>query len=1003
MQFDHFPKSLNINIFISVEMFLAQKDDNCHILYQIYNTWREYIHRNQNPNYQIISSSVSFSDISTSIIFNLYRDFISEMFQNVLNDPSSLQYLLIEDVELELKKEEHLYEDIFSEKTVLSCVNISDIVNKFCDRELLNFFCVSSIQFKSPKLAGLSPLILILSFLKFKQRQTKIVEYTPPKITYVQFVGTCSRIDLEFISYYFKDIQVFIIYVPEGDENTFFDNTNPNLILLPIHCTEGRQCTSSQISWLFSNIVLKLARDFDPEAVIIDFSFNFHSTKAQFILDENTWVRILAKFCLYFNYKVLIYPSNPSRRNEFWDPSYLEMIFTRSIEVLSLYREFGDLERGVSERENVISIDPHIEEDLFFLRDYYISKSFQLTTISKNILSQFNNFQKIYASRLDKSFYTNPSWIINSPSLQELRRIHSQYISNEVLIFDVDHNSESRTEVRRLAIMYDKSTPIFPLKESQFIVDYSRKTLHYLNLFLHGRYSHVEFSIPFSLSYLVPESVSFAGSENPLFDVGLCLGLNYLICVYGRSQDGKESNRVSVYDIEMKEWYDPRIEAENGNPLPRHGVTCNFYTTARGSNFLYVFGGIQSGHDLSKKWRIWNDVELYSLDFRSRIWRVRCVSKEKMFANKISWVPYLYSYALQIDSGILLFGGDRISSSVSVASKVFKFNVERESFESVTVNLYEGECNFKIISGGSINMYRDKENINYIISQGQVISRVPSDASEMKIGVYDNLERNMRIESVFPEQEWSYSQSGVSKESLRKESLCMRFISIIRKRDPEVAILIYILMSYFNAAGKEIDLEGGFIEETLKILRDDRLLQLERRLKRSFEEVDKIMSKGVLSDEEEMILRQSVVKSDKERMKVLEDWVILMLSQEMVELEVILTIERIFQRNKQLRRYHQAQFSGVTVRWFNVEISHIYSGQIIEDVGMLRDAVSNLGGIMVYIKEESSGNNRIFRIEDLERVSFWEDSERDDLIFAKRREERGFEFIDVRGIEMFPR
>ena len=233
--------------------------------------------------------------------------------------------------------------------------------------------------------------------------------------------------------------------------------------------------------------------------------------------------------------------------------------------------------------------------------------------------------------------------------------------------------------------------PIYPRKESQYIVDYSNQKLYYFNIFYSGEYRHFEFDFAHGGEKLYatveaqkssPVSAEGLNGDNApsikgfIGNAGLCLGDNKIFWVYGQTRDQSIIGpHLRYYDIAMKKWIKLTVKTTTATAMSRHSVACS-YMYKDGKHILFVFGGnsCDKRPDLSQE--VINIVEYYDLNFKCAE-AIHCsVPKGKFRKAPGLYMPYLNSYCLPFEDQLMILGGMKYTSGGSEGQGVPLFLYE---------------------------------------------------------------------------------------------------------------------------------------------------------------------------------------------------------------------------------------------------------------------------------------------------------------------------------------
>ena len=232
-------------------------------------------------------------------------------------------------------------------------------------------------------------------------------------------------------------------------------------------------------------------------------------------------------------------------------------------------------------------------------------------------------------------------------------------------------DTKLKSAISKFELFFPDHIPVYPIQQSQYIVDYANNQLFYFNLYYNGRFTHFVFQIQWGKETLVGEPLEapFPAQNSPtFFDIGLCSGSNKIFCVYGQSADGAsstDSDRIFYYDQAKKKWFEPKIIAADPlkSRIARHGVTCCFFEDS-GRSILYVFGGDSNKFEIAGRTMIWNIVEFYGIDFKKNIMTHHVIDKGNYWYPNIAFLPYFHSHAIQTGNKIMIFGGKHFNRSV---------------------------------------------------------------------------------------------------------------------------------------------------------------------------------------------------------------------------------------------------------------------------------------------------------------------------------------------------
>lgn len=281
-------------------------------------------------------------------------------------------------------------------------------------------------------------------------------------------------------------------------------------------------------------------------------------------------------------------------------------------------------------------------------------------------------------------------------SANEFKWLHSQCISNQILLFDKEKlenstlKSKSRISkecLKEYRLVLKDGTPLLPFQSSQYVVDYANSRLFYFNIMHQGKLTHFEFSINSSSSTLegTTTGISNVPWEGELTNMGLCVGKNKMFVVYGRLSDSGavcNSGCIYVYDLVRKAWLIPKVK---GNQLTsiikRHSVTCCVFQDQKTEvDYLYVFGGERDAVPEKELMNINNIVEFYKINWSKEKFEMELehtlINKRDLYHDKVSYVPYIYSYAFQLNrtNNIFVLGGKRHSHSPYESKTIHYFN-----------------------------------------------------------------------------------------------------------------------------------------------------------------------------------------------------------------------------------------------------------------------------------------------------------------------------------------
>ena len=260
--------------------------------------------------------------------------------------------------------------------------------------------------------------------------------------------------------------------------------------------------------------------------------------------------------------------------------------------------------------------------------------------------------------------------------LKDCQEIIERHVSNEILLFnpvEVKRNLEqAQNWVSKHSLVGPNKMEIFPLKESQYVVDYPNQTLYYFNVFWEDGYTDFAFKVDFKQDQLIGEKLESSNSEKR-FKVGICQGNGVIFWVYGLNEQNCPSNQISYFDCKSKKWIEPKIL--NHRAVPRHSATCSYvYEPRTNKHFLYVFGGISKRNDPSQIEITHNNVEFYEINFKKQTLEFHSIDKRSLFAEKVSYIPYPNSYAFSVDDQILLVGGQKFATSAFETETISTFN-----------------------------------------------------------------------------------------------------------------------------------------------------------------------------------------------------------------------------------------------------------------------------------------------------------------------------------------
>lgn len=278
------------------------------------------------------------------------------------------------------------------------------------------------------------------------------------------------------------------------------------------------------------------------------------------------------------------------------------------------------------------------------------------------------------------------------PLSKGIKALHAQHVNNRVLLFNKDRNEKLTVQnkskflenLKECSLVVSGGVPLYPFKNSQYIVDYTRTMkLYYFNLLYNGKRSHFEFPLTTSKNELegwAPERLNRVPWNGLLTKMGLCIGFDKIFVVYGQfvENDGtcRNSDNIYVYDLNLEKWLQTKSKPKG--IISRHSVTCcTFFDVKTRENFLYVFGG-DSDEESVERLNIYNIVEYYKINYRDGSQEIELehsmVDKRDLYYDKISYIPYVYSYAFQIknSSDILILGGKKHSIS-SYETKSLRF------------------------------------------------------------------------------------------------------------------------------------------------------------------------------------------------------------------------------------------------------------------------------------------------------------------------------------------
>lgn len=271
------------------------------------------------------------------------------------------------------------------------------------------------------------------------------------------------------------------------------------------------------------------------------------------------------------------------------------------------------------------------------------------------------------------------------------------YRSNTVVLINPDKIPEQSQRpaddtVFECDLFVDSNTPATPIRQSQYIIDYDRKTLFYFNLLHEGHYKHFQFPIDFKTRKQIGKPLpphplqANLNSQTLLFKLGLCCGEDRVFLVYGKFFDGQNSTKdvgsIVYFDTVKEKWHEPKIAGASksaGPILPRNSVTCNYFKLGKSKNdprYIYIFGGDSDEHENEGRTRIYNIVEFVMLDFEANVFTHFSFKKQSLFSDQYGpYIPYLRSIALQFGDNILILGGERFGKSIAVSeeSKLFCF------------------------------------------------------------------------------------------------------------------------------------------------------------------------------------------------------------------------------------------------------------------------------------------------------------------------------------------
>ena len=1098
--------------------------------------------------YTIIRNPKKIDEFKTSVTFQLYREFIANVLENIYHKKYHFQKLglMISEMETELSSQfPRLYEDFFSTENMITLTSLSELIDKISQGDILNAFCFSLLTFNFPLNLRLSPITLAISFDSYKKLQLKeeaentYKKSALPKLTYICFNGIYSQLDIYMIYEYSDNVQVIMIYdqstggpiveqrtpdnsvsEAENDPKSFesLAKISKNILLIPLDCSAGK-IDSKSIYDLFTNTINRAVRAFEPETVLIAHSFTFHpdepynQTKANpipFSLKTSTWTKILYDLCLIANYKVLVYPSklcyDPSTRNDTadgenswkmtkndeetaltfsqsWNPSYFENCIIGTLEALSgiqtsikLYlnalkgqqtfkpirKRQGDIMKFThpiqkqfnailsqysqtnlygrlysNEMEEALALNKKLQNDRIVSMEDFIRKNPSLNCTLSIQKPWFANNLYFDVDEMKKPFREQHNRFEKPKTVNKIREIHRSHVSNEILVFDqkkLEANSVGNIVscTRKLSLMYDENTPIFPRKESQYIVDYASSTLYYFNILFENKYRAFEFKIDPNSNLSLPNTQDDrftrnypAQGENTIFNLGLCVGDSKVFCVYGKTSDSQCTEQISYFDAQTREWITPKIKhrydysEQEEKFIPRHSVTCNYFkatTLYNTKHILYVFGGLSDSIDPTKKWRIWNHVEFYTMNFVSQTFEFRSVSRKQLFTERVSFMPYTHSYSLQMEGQILILGGQRTSNSVVEASSVsnFCYNVEKDCFAK------SGKAEFRgsrksiapkrarhelAIADASRNIFHDGDNY-YIISRcsrsEHLISKISGDATNPIVETFPCLSLNTTLKlgtGTDNSQVTATNTSGWEEEDTRA---FYEFVSIYQNEAPEVQALLYYLTKYIQAVfeKKTSNFSSDIFFDALYRIFSDPLFK-EGPLKSLIQPLCQIFPmlsqdsrmKTLLSGTSQIsgsqnkeIIRKIILKnrSKTKLLQIMKTQVHELVSQGALKIQTVLDLERVFQRNKALQEYHTPEYNQLTVKWFCRDFREFvfHQGKTTnikdyshEDFGILRDIIECLGKLLVHVKR--NGSKQRLNIEDTDKEFFWNDSDQD--------------------------
>ena len=305
---------------------------------------------------------------------------------------------VLENLEENIKKRSlPLHSDLLGFDTLNAVHSISELIHKIVDGEFLNAFSSLILTFASFQCLKISPAALFISFYNYKLLESPKLPQTTaselPKISYICFHGFYSQLDIDIINQFSQNVQIIMIYDASTQDSSFSDinadsslrseqdedirasnykkkhpKINPNVLLLPLDCGVDTDIDSSVLYNLFERVVFPSITRYNPEAVVISSSFNYHSaspfeaSNPRITLDEGTWSRILYQICLISNFRVLVMAHKLIKRKEYytetdfdtethnmkrffdsvetvccrpWDTSYLENCFVCTLEILS--------------------------------------------------------------------------------------------------------------------------------------------------------------------------------------------------------------------------------------------------------------------------------------------------------------------------------------------------------------------------------------------------------------------------------------------------------------------------------------------------------------------------------------------------------------------------------------------------------------------------------------------------------------------------------------------